>query len=349
VIHSIRIQNFRCFSNVFIPSCQRLNVVVGDNGSGKTSLLEAIFLTLSGSLEVSVRLRAQRGNDGLFSGSSRHIEEAVWQGFFFDHDWVHDINIVLQGDGPESRSLKVTRSASQLTIPLNKSSNDAPFTTSPLSFIWTDCNGRSFSVSPAFGSTGLRIPATEEELLDFFHFPAGGVISSAETAGRFSEIRQARRDKKFVDAITSEYNWIEDISIEVSAGSPALFATLKGVSRRIPLADVSGGINRVAGLLAAMATREHSIVIVDEIETGLYHKHQAGLWRSLLAFAREFDCQMFVSTHSEEWLEALIEAAGDQVDDIALLRVEHASDGPVVRQFSGGLLKAGLETGGEVR
>jgi AAA15 family ATPase/GTPase len=47
MIHSIDIRNFRCFERLEIGNCRRINLLVGDNGSGKTALLEAIFLALS--------------------------------------------------------------------------------------------------------------------------------------------------------------------------------------------------------------------------------------------------------------------------------------------------------------
>lgn len=91
------------------------------------------------------------------------------------------------------------------------------------------------------------------------------------------------------------------------------------------------------------------MVLVDEIESGLYHSHQTGLWRAVLRFARSYDCQLFVTTHSEEWLRALVDAAGEPLDDIALWRLERDPAQPVVRQFSGASMRAGLETGRELR
>ena len=72
MIREIEIQNFRCYENLKIENCARLNVIVGDNGSGKTDLLESIFLPLAGSTEVLARLRAQRGMDNLLGGKRRH-------------------------------------------------------------------------------------------------------------------------------------------------------------------------------------------------------------------------------------------------------------------------------------
>ena len=42
-IERLRIRDFRCFEQVDIAPDPQLNVIVGDNASGKTSLLEALF------------------------------------------------------------------------------------------------------------------------------------------------------------------------------------------------------------------------------------------------------------------------------------------------------------------
>ena len=103
-----------------IDKCRRINLIVGDNGSGKTALLEAIFTALGASTELAVRFRQQRGLEGQFTGPARRIEEALWRDLFFKGNWEHPISVSLEGDGPESRSVTVFRGQSQLTIPLTK-------------------------------------------------------------------------------------------------------------------------------------------------------------------------------------------------------------------------------------
>jgi recombinational DNA repair ATPase RecF len=86
MINSIEIKNFRCFERLEIKKCKRINVLVGENGSGKTSLLEAIFFALGSSPGMGLRFRQARGLEGTFSGSSRVVEEAIWGDYFYAND-----------------------------------------------------------------------------------------------------------------------------------------------------------------------------------------------------------------------------------------------------------------------
>jgi predicted ATP-binding protein involved in virulence len=46
-IHELRLQNFRRFEDVTVPFPERFSVLVGDNGSGKTSVLDAVARVLN--------------------------------------------------------------------------------------------------------------------------------------------------------------------------------------------------------------------------------------------------------------------------------------------------------------
>ena len=61
MIHKVRIQNFKCLRDVSVD-LERFTVFVGANGSGKTSVLEAITCgrAATGSPAKGVRLRATR-------------------------------------------------------------------------------------------------------------------------------------------------------------------------------------------------------------------------------------------------------------------------------------------------
>ena len=60
MIKSLEIKGFRCYKSLYLRELKQFNIVVGEGGSGKTSLLEAIFLVAGASPEVWMRLRQWR-------------------------------------------------------------------------------------------------------------------------------------------------------------------------------------------------------------------------------------------------------------------------------------------------
>lgn len=97
MIRSADIKHFRCFKSIKLEDCRRVNIVVGENGSGKTALLEAFLLALGPGPDIALRLRQWRGYQGSFSGSQRDIADAIWRDLFHSFDKSKPISISLLG------------------------------------------------------------------------------------------------------------------------------------------------------------------------------------------------------------------------------------------------------------
>jgi predicted ATP-dependent endonuclease of OLD family len=85
------------------------------------------------------------------------------------------------------------------------------------------------------------------------------------------------------------------------------------------------------------------------VEGGIYYTHLPAIWRAILSLAQENETQLFVSTHSRECLEALVEATKGDVGDIQIWRTERNGGEHKVRRFDGEDFKAGIEYGEEIR
>lgn len=357
MIRTIHIENFRCFRLVEVKDLKRINVIVGDNGAGKTALLEAIFLALGSSPEIAMRLRQWRGLDASFQGAPRQLEEALWGDLFHNLDTKETIRISLSGGRADSRSVSIYTTAPNTFVSTARSElrGFRPTTARVKSeagivFDWRDGEGHIHTYRPKITQRGIELPGPEEELPDFFFFAASVPSSSIENATRFSALSRDNRKSEFVELFTSQYPDIEDLNVEVIGGAPAIYATLKNVAQKVPVTAVSGAVNRFLGILLAIASTRKSVVIVDEADSGIYFKRHEAYWRALLAFAAEYDAQLFLSTHNEEWLSAGAKVLGPEASQASLLRVERdkQTGTPVIRHFTGDHVIAGIEAG-EVR
>lgn len=348
MINEIAIKHFRCFDNLNIKGCKRINVLVGDNGSGKTAILEAIFLGLGSSSDLANRYRQIRGIEGLSRGTPRKLGDSFYADLFHNLDDTKDINIALLGSGPEARKLRIAREGAKFDF--SGFRNAGHTSLFGVVFIWTDADGREFFALPTINNGQPYFPSTGEELPAFFYFAAGGAISSVENAERFSILSRSETQGDLIKLFSDEYKWIKNLSIEVIAGGVGVYARVSGVGEKIHIANISGGINRFLSVILGIKSAKNSIVIVDELDNGLYYKHQRKYWEYLISSVRESEGQIFISTHSLEWIQALVTAAGDQNDDIALWRIEKQDRGqPTVLTFSGDEIKDGIEYGADVR
>lgn len=345
MIESVHVQNFRRFHKLIMKGCTRINLIVGESGSGKTALLEAIFLALCNNPQKALVLRQWRGGDLELSGSPDNIIESIYGELFADTVGERAALIRLEADGPEARTLKISRGRGDIRIPKGAKTAAGAEVISPIIFEWTDSKGHKHPTGIRISDKGIEFESTEEILPTWLLFAAQQTVYPRETAARFSILRKEARDKDFIEAFRSIYPWISDVSVETAGGGPVVHGRVQ--NKLIPLTAISGGVNRIAAILLAIAHRRDGIVLVDEIENGVFYGDQAACADAILRFARKFNCQVFMSTHSVEWLRNFAAAAGKRLDDITLWRLERDVSAP--SRFSGKTFKAGVDYGAEVR
>jgi predicted ATPase len=342
MVDSFSIRNFRSFDDVKVADCRRLNILVGDNGSGKTALLEALFLAGGVSPEVVLRTRLWRGADNQnLSGTEEDVHAALWTDLFFKFNTNHAAVISLKGKAEHTRSVTVTVNprGQQILVPPRRDRPGSPVQLVPnyvpIEFKWDIRGSGVETVKPIFQDGRLIVPSVSGRYVKAAFFAANQTAPSQETAARFSALSQKRRHDEFVSRFIDVFSNITDISIEVSAGITMLFAEVKGLDSKIPLTLASGGANKLGAILLGIASQIGGMVIVDEIENGFYYRRLPNLWALILEFARKYECQIFASTHSVECLRASAKLAATNPLEFSMMRTIQTDSGTVVRHFDG--------------
>lgn len=191
------------------------------------------------------------------------------------------------------------------------------------------------SVFPIFRDGKLSFTEVSHRYVKASFFAANQTTSSLEVANRFSHLSKAFEDKNFISTFQSMYPNISELSIELSAGRPLLFAHVAGLPEKIPLSLASGGMSKLAAILLGMTEQRGGFVIIDEIENGFYHSKLGDIWRTLIDFSIEYDCQLFISTHSNECLKAAAMFAEEDPEMFTIIRTVLIDGETKVRQFSG--------------
>jgi hypothetical protein len=344
MIDSVRIRNFRCFESAEISGLGRINVVVGDNRSGKTALLEAIYLVCGNSPQNHFKVREWRGySEGLAAVSTLDIASgALWRDLFFQFKFSVLVNIELRGTPSRSLAISFDERPS-VTIPTKGSDVRAP-----VKFTWTDAKGTASSSVPRF---------TEKEGLVLPVAPVGipgammGPVGAREVARLFSALDKRNKAHPIVASLKLQFPEIESISMQSDPGVGALLYTqLRGMPEQLPLPFVSAGINRLLAMLIEIETYPKGVVLIDEIENGIYFRRLQQMWGAVAEASGRQGTQLFVSTHSEEALKALVPVMKGNEADFRLIRLSRDSEGrSQIRVVKGGDLEAAIEEGVEVR
>lgn len=343
MIDSFTVRNFRSFREVQLSDCRRVNVVVGDNGSGKTALLEALFLAAGVTPELVLRTRGWRsGTQAQVQGTPEDIHDSLWGDLFHKFQTTKPAFVKLEGKGTENRSVTVTlnkKGQVRIVPPSRKKPHErakpVPIPFTPIQFRWSIQNYGDVIIEPSLQDGKLFIQDSPADPIKAAFYPANQTPSSAETATRFSLLSQSFHEQEFVESIGDIFPTIRNLSLETTAGSATIFAAVEGLPRKIPLSLASGGMSKLVAILLGITDQSGGIVLIDELENGFYFRHLAKVWSALLDFARRYDCQLFVSTHSAECLDAAAALAKENPGDFCMLRVVNSGDGSGVRRFDG--------------
>jgi hypothetical protein len=354
MVTSIHIRNFRSFNDVKIDDCRRINIIVGDNGSGKTALLEALFLAAGISPELALRTRTWRGYEGgQMSGTHEAVEEALWADLFYRFDTSRPAFISLKGVHTRSVTVRLNLEGNIKLIPPSRKKSGAPVTVvrerSTIEFNWNIHGYGEVRIAPRFEGDSLVIDPPPRQHVRASFFAANRVLPSLEVANRFSELSRHFKADEFIQSYHSLYEKIQSLSVEVDTGAPMLFAAVNGLPRKIPITLASGGMSKLAAILLAFPEQSGGLILVDEIENGFYYQRLPLVWQALFDFAREYDCQVFASTHSDECLGAAAELAEKHPDDFSVIRTVLEDDGTKVRHFGGNKFVAAREEHIDIR
>jgi predicted ATPase len=346
MIKSLKINNFRSFKKVEISNLKRINVLVGANGSGKTALLESLFLAAGASPELAHRLR-------LFRGMGTAIEitegmEAVWKNLFHNFDQRKSISIDITATDMMSRSLEITVSGATEEFRLALQSGRSTVS-SPVEFAWTDANGHVFKSRPTIvDGDKLTFPQAKPSSKVAF-IPANFRLNPEESAKRLSALTRRNTASDVVDVLSRVYPEVRDVSVENSDGNWEVFVDLENLDERIPLALHSSGASRLVAMMLAITVCQDGFVLIDEIENGFYYKTLGEVWRVLTTLANEFKCQVFASTHSDECLKALGPLVEGDPVSYSLLTVEKKGIESRVTVTSGDVMGSAIGSGFELR
>jgi hypothetical protein len=226
MLDQINITNFRCFKQLEVPNLKMVNLLVGANASGKSALMEAIFLSSSAyAANTSLQLRAiRRMGNQLLNPTDAQSYRGIWEDLFYDFNSEKRITIKIAGDpNSDSRSLSI-----EYTTPL---AQELPFGKQPspgtdtqqltvmpqIEFKWKRTGYQEVISKPRFTSTGMQADISSQTFFPALWFSPGTGETPEENAKRFSNLDKRGVLKPVLDAIRTEFSYIQDISIQYHA------------------------------------------------------------------------------------------------------------------------------------
>lgn len=322
----------------------RVNLLVGPNNCGKTSLLEAIDLLVTPLDPCLLGLMSLvRGAVSAPAGeSSQKAARIALRHLFCGHQIQVGSSFEVAGrwaGGPQQLSVHIT----------DKPDPSTRVPTVPTEAWLTVRRSGPGTLIPAGQSAppeSESIPLTKSLEWPFFDWEERQRVSTVRSTsflGTASWPRWAVKDALSAIQLNPEEALVLDIlrliepKLEGITAVPTpempelfedrggVFVKLQGQRERVPIASLGEGTWRLLGLALSLVAAQGSVLLVDEIDIGLHYSVQAQMWRMVKLAAEKLDVQVFATTHSRDCIHALAQLARADVtanSEVTIQRIE---------------------------
>jgi len=318
-ITDLEIENYRSIKHLHVSNFKQFNLILGENNSGKTSLLEAIQFCsglpngiLLNQMNVMRRLM---GND-IFTA-------------FHDLDESKPISFSITKNN-EKRKISVS-SIKKQDVTYNSMDSAQPNVNHASNYIInvTRFDGKKYSVpyspeqhvaNPFYKplADNEDFQNTDKSIPSFFWTPDWATYNYSNA---LSKIIINKRKDFVVKALQEIDKSVQDIQLGANGG---VFIDI-GLPSLLPIPLMGQGIEKILAIIITISNLENGFVLIDEFENGLHHTSMEQLWAILYKLCEEQNVQLFVTTHSYECIESFLNKANDQ-SQLSIIRLERNSD-----------------------
>lgn len=98
------------------------------------------------------------------------------------------------------------------------------------------------------------------------------------------------------------------------------------------------GTRKIMDIIMCIVNNRNGIVLIDEIENGIHLYAMPKLWKAICELTIKYDCQLFFTTHSEEFKKSILEDKNNwekHKDDFAFIYLNKYEDAIVPSTRSG--------------
>jgi hypothetical protein len=348
-LKSLEIKRFRAFEHLRIERLGRVNLIVGKNNVGKTSLLEALWL-YSNQGYPAIIWKILEGRD---EGRRPRISDrrdlpdlsGVVKYLFYGRRKVNrEIGSIEIGPVDE------TAPTLAISLAWDNQLKLALFDQDP-GILGFNVQMGAFVALYRFDGPGVRL--SDADVSSSVFMSAGG-LNHREVGGLWDKIALTRFEEDVISGlgiITPDITRVSFVSSnQLREWDRTPMAKIRGEDDPVPLRSLGEGMNRLLGLTLALVNASERTLLIDEIESGLHYSVQSSVWSLVFEIARRLNIQVFATTHSWDCITAFQDAAKQyEQGEGMLIRLVERKEKIAVDLFNGQELSIITREGIEIR
>jgi len=320
-INNININSFRGICNLSVNDLSHVNLIVGDNNCGKTSILEALQL-LRAPEDINNIFRVSRIRD-VYSGFSRMpIFDSFINMLQGEHSKALSVSCDYQNENNDcfKSSVSITGSVKQVMFDINELSQKDRFAYRERIIepddneidefegnLVSESNVSGLSINPIkinrFTNVTGRAVVNNGKIKINYLSPVSHVVGNT-----FDRIIRNEKYKEICITMLKMFDKnIDDLLLLRMESSYRPIEYVKNRANGLmPLSTYGDGIKKVLAIANAIAQAANGILLIDEIETAIHSKYYDDIFRFIIKAAVQYNVQLFITTHSIEAVDGLL-------------------------------------------
>jgi len=341
---SLKIEGFRAFDSFDLPNLTRVNLLVGKNNAGKTSLLDAVEMVALGGKLASLWSSPMRRREIWPEPPDQSATgwDVDLSHLFHGHQIRDGVSFKLSaGDGNTARvvgcSIRPNKADPAKLNPLI----DLVGVGLPFELVMTGPDNPEGKPPVPIGENGFLFGSTAnltrgeapKSLLPPNDKSREGVGALASVSAVISAMRKDKplrvwflgtegappgflqaiwdllvlspEEDKVISALQIIEPAIQRLAFIGQGSQSTAFVKLMGEEQRMPLGSLGDGMKRLLAQAIYMTFSAKGVLLIDEIDTGLHYTTLESMWRFVIESARRLDVQVFATSHSGDCIRAL--------------------------------------------
>lgn len=348
-IKKLNIETYRGIKNLEIENIGSVNIFVGDNNTGKTSVLEAIQLFCDPSEYGLIRIARQRDRYRASMRMSLTTLDSILFMFDTNSNFKEENNYKIKISGTiieTAGSLDISGNLVKELIDLTtlsesnhnarvklreSTSNGEEEISTLIGYIKHSLNVDSQS-SLFNDSTSVSFEVNEySRFVNRMERKNLLNVKMIQTVDHVLQNSFSRiiRDKSIKDkavAMLKKFDsTIEDVRY-INDDNRYVPVLENSMGKYMPLSLYGDGIKKALTMLDAIVSAEGGVVLIDEFETALHTSAMKTVFRFILEAAQALKVQLFLTTHSIEAVDKLLECSNEYLNQVRVIRLKKTED-----------------------
>ena len=348
-IENLYINNYRGIQNLKIAKLGSVNIFVGDNNTGKTSVLEAIQIFANPTEYTLYQVSRQR--------------ERYLRNIFFRSDVLSLFKYLFSIKESDDYLFEINGKIDNLedevivTAKKEKKLFDIAQLDSDIIRLGKKLNRKN----------DQEIIETEEEIDNFLYkiqskriFPQNKILSDIEKSENIFEVNKYYRNRNIetnsfniniiqtIDYIVTDYfrellreSSIKNEAVELLKEFDENIVDIRYIKNEnnnmvsvietkdenyIPISLYGDGLKKSLTMLNAIIKSQNGILLIDEYEMSLHTSIMEKVFKFIVETARKLNVQLFLTTHSLEAVDKMLKSNRNILDDMYIIRLRKSDE-----------------------